>query len=205
MRNLALLASLLLTSTALADELDLDDAPVATTTTPWYLPRDLYLGAFFNGPQTLQFRASWEFVFAPERIDALELVLDAGGGWAMGVPNRPDADGNPALSSFFEHTVQAGLGYRRLRKQGFYWGAQITVGPEWYGATGVGLGPDNKPLGVEHYTVGVVEGRAQLGWWVGKAAVGLSIGLQQAMAHPPPSFSYNYVGGFGAGMFVHWL
>lgn len=201
MRTLAFLAAFLVATSAMADEdvdLDLDAPNVTQTTTPWYLPRDVYLGGFFNGPQTLQFRLSWEVVFAPERVDCLEFVLDAGGGWAMGVPNRWDQDGNPPLASFFEHTVQFGLGYRRTQKQGFYWGAQVTVGPEWYGA-------HSQDFGTEHYTVGAVEGRAQLGWWVGKVAVGMSFGLQQALSHPPPSFSYNYVGGGSAGVFVHWL
>jgi hypothetical protein len=199
MRNWLCLAVLLVGSTAVADEdFDLNETPHFEAQTPWYLPRDVYLGAYFHGPDTLAFRLTWEVMFAPQREDGLTLVLDAGGGWALSVPNAPDADGNPPLSSFYEHTVQVGLGYRRTAREGFYWGAQITGGPMWYGATAPGLG-------TEHITIGAVDARLQVGFWLGKVAVGLSGGLSQAFSTPLHSFSANYVGGAQVGFFAHWL
>ena len=197
MRSLPLLLALCLATSAHADEFDLTPTPTAEAQSPWYLPRSISLFTYVGAAVTPQLRLSWEVPIIKERADALILIAELGGGWAMSTPSTADANGNPPLSSLYLHTAQFGVGYRETDQNGLYWGLQVTTGPLFYGAKAPGMP-------VSHDTLGGVEGRLGFGYWVGKVAIGAQCGWMQLVDDPIKDYGAPYAGGFLLGGFVHW-
>src|SRR5687767_276987 len=53
------------------------DRPMRSTP---LLPRALYVGSFFNDAVTPQLRAQWQYTLLQERVDALVVFFEGGGG-----------------------------------------------------------------------------------------------------------------------------
>jgi hypothetical protein len=177
--------------------LELDGGRHLQASSPWYLPRQVTLGGFAGRTVTPQLRLEWEFTLIQERADALMFVLQGGGGWALSTTLTPDEQGNPGLSWFFEHTVQAGIGYRQEFAQDWAFGFKVTAGPGWVGARSPGL-DDERAL------IGLVEGRVEVGRYFGTTQVGLLGGLQTVMKHQARQYASHGAGGVLFGLFVNW-
>lgn len=177
--------------------LALDQFPQIHPSSPWYLPRQVSLTGIAGRTVTPQLRLAWEVTLIQERVDALLFVLEGGGGWAISTSLEPDGEGNPGLSWFFEHTIQAGVGYRQLFSQDWAFGFRLTAGPAWVGARSPGL-EDERAL------IGLVEGQIELGRYFGSTQVGLLGGLQTVMNHRAHQYASHGAGGVLFGIFANW-
>lgn len=176
---------------------DFDPAPHINPTSPWYLPRQVMLGVIAGRSVTPQLRVGWELTVLQERRDALMFELEAGGGWAVSTTLDPDNEGHAGASWFFEHSIQAGMGYRDLFSENFAWGFRLTGGPAWIGARSPGL-PDERNL------IGVVEGRLELGHYFDSVQVGVTGGFQSIVGQGARRYAPSAAGGGVFGIFVNW-
>lgn len=185
-----------------------DDAPLGSDEpvfhkagqTPFWLPRQFLLGTYLRrGVVTPQARLQWQFTFFEQRKDALVLLLEGGLGYSVIRP-KTAVEGlgtDVPFNSFYENTVMAGVGYRNQSPDGWHWGFQVTSGPVWYGAHFTNL-PD------ERYTVGLMEGRVQVGKQVGSTVLGASLGYGEPYSYKRRSVSRYFVGGVLLGLFADW-
>ncbi|MDY7232527.1 hypothetical protein [Hyalangium rubrum] len=166
--------------------------------TPVWLPRGAFLGSYLRGGTvTPQARIQWQLTVFQDRKDALVLVLEGGGGFAVALPDTVVAGADEPIDSFHEHTVQVGGGYRNQSPSGFHWGFQVTAGPLWYGAHLRNL-PD------ERYSAGLLEGRVHLGYQLGRVALGVSGGYGEPFSYRRRSVAAPYAGGLLLGVFADW-
>jgi hypothetical protein len=155
------------------------------------------LGGFAGRTVTPQLRIGWELTLIQEREDALLVVFEGGGGWALSTSLEPDSEGNPGFSWFFEHSLQAGLGYRQVFAEDFAWGFKVVSGPAWVGARSPGL-PGERQL------IGLLEARLEIGHYFGSTQVGLTGGLQTVFGHVAHRYASHGAGGVMFGIFANW-
>lgn len=175
----------------------LEQFPHIHATSPWYLPRQVSLTGIAGRAVTPQLRVGWEWTLIQERVDALLFVVEGAAGWAVSTSLQPDDEGNPGVSWFFEHTLQAGLGYRQVLGQDWAFGFKLTAGPGWVGARSPGL-DDERAL------IGLVEGRFELGRFFGSTQVGVMGGIQTVMSHRVHRYASHGAGGVLFGIFANW-
>jgi len=169
-----------------------------TGRTPFWLPRGAFLGTYIrHGAITPQPRLQWEFTFFEDRKDSLVALVEGGIGYAVVRPDTALEGYDVPVYTFYEHTAMVGLGYRNDSPDGLHWGFQVTGGPFWYGAHLGNL--DN-----EHYTVGLVEGRIQIGHTVGPLVLGVSGGIGEPFSFSKHSVARFMAGGVLLGLFADW-
>ncbi|MFL5346385.1 MAG: hypothetical protein ACJ8AT_16480 [Hyalangium sp.] len=166
--------------------------------TPFWLPRAAFLGTYLRGGAvTPQPRLQWQFTFFEDRQDALVFLLEGGIGYAVALPDTAIEGYDIPIHTFYEHTVMTGFGYRNQDREGIHWGFQVTGGPLWYGAHLTNV--DN-----EHYTVGLVEGRIQVGYTFGPVVLGVSGGYGEPFSYSKHSVARLFAGGALLGLFADW-
>jgi hypothetical protein len=164
---------------------------------PAWSPRSAYVGAYLPAPFVPQLRLQWEWTLIQERIDALVLTLEAGGGVQVGTLSGVGARGNARMMTGWQVPVLLGLAYRGTRPSGFHWGLTVATGPTFFGAT-------FDTLPAERGAVGVVEGKIQVGWKLGAAVWGVYGGVAQVYDFPARYASVRHVGGPLLGLFADW-
>ena len=99
---------------------------------PAYLPRAVFLGTYVNqGAVVPQARLLWQLTFVQARNDALVGINEGGGGFGLTHPEGVSGLLVPyRMTSFYEHTLLIGLGYRATYANNFHWGFQFLTGPE---------------------------------------------------------------------------
>jgi hypothetical protein len=189
MTSPVLLLTLMLTQTP-------DSPPEPTGGVPAYLPRSVLVGSFLGsalvplgGIITPQLRVQWELTAIKTGHDALVFVLELGGGSAVGLPT--------GVTSFYEHTVVAGVGYRAMHPNGFMWGFHVATGPVFYGARFQAL-PSESTIG------GWVEGRAQAGLKIGAVSYGVALSYANLYDLQTRLQSGSLVAGPAIGLFADW-
>lgn len=177
------------------------DAPTAfhkVGRTPFWLPRGAFLGTYIrDGAITPQPRLQWELTFFADRLDALVFLVEGGIGYAVTRPDTAVQGYNIPVHTFYEHTLMTGFAYRNQGQDGWHWGFQVTGGPLWYGAHLTNV--DN-----EHYTVGLVEGRVQVGYTFGPVVLGVSGGYGEPFSYSKHSVARFMAGGALVGLFADW-
>lgn len=167
--------------------------------TPVWLPRGAFLGTYFqNDAMVPQLRLQWQFTVLQERVDALVLVGEAGGGWALKKPSTAGPLRNDEVDALWEHSALLGLAYRGTRSNGLHFGAQLAAGPLWYGGRYHTL-PD------EDRFAGLLEGRLHAGYRLGPAvSFGVAVGYAEPFSYRSRSPGLRFVGGPMVGLFADW-
>ncbi|WP_224360856.1 hypothetical protein [Hyalangium versicolor] len=142
-------------------------------------------------------RLQWEFTFYEQRKDTLVVLVEGGPGYSVARPDTAVEGFDVPFNSFYENTAQIGLGYRQQTLGGLHWGFQVTGGPLWYGGHLTHL-PD------ERYTVGLIEGRLQVGRQFGSIVLGGAIGYGEPFNFKRRSVVRPFAGGFLLGVFADW-
>jgi hypothetical protein len=197
-RRLACLLSLLLLFAARPAAAQLTPRPKRISPTPAYFPRAVFLGTYVKGGAvTPQLRAQWQVTLIQERIDALVLIGEVGGGYAVGRPSNAGPRANLELVQLYQHTGLLGFGYRGSWPSGFHVGAHVLAGPLHYGAKYALLPPEKR-------TAGLVDGRLQVGQSVGPFVVGAAVGYGEVFGTSVRSNALQYLGGLSVGLFLDW-
>lgn len=171
---------------------------IKTRDVPAWAPRAVWAGLLINDQAVSpQLRLQWEGMIANQFRDALMLVGEIGGGYAVGLPKNAGPDANETMTFLYQHSIVGGVGYRGWRGQNFRWGLQILFGPHFYGARFENLPTENR-------INGIVEGRAQFGWDVGPVSLGVSAGYASPFSKPILSNAAPHVGGWMLGAYVDW-
>jgi len=191
LRTFALLV--LLPATALAAPLH---APPHGAVPGW-LPRSVQVGAYLPAPFVPQLQLQWEWTLIQERVDALVLVMELGGGVQVGEVSGAGPRRNARMLSGWQAPALLGLAYRGTRPSGFHWGVTVATGPSFFAATF-----DSLPR--EQGAVGVVEGKVQFGWKAGPATWGIYGGVVQTYDRPVRYNAVKWVGGPLLGLFADW-
>jgi hypothetical protein len=172
------------------------DAP-PTSPVPPYVPRGVGLGLIVNDGITWQARLTWLVNLVQQSNSDFIAVFEGGGGYALTQSTGLNGT-NAATTFFYQHTMQAGLGYRGHYRNGFNWGFQATVGADFFGAR------FGTAYQTENDIVPGVEGWAQAGLKIGAVVYGLRLGVIQTLDQPVHSNVVNNVGGFVFTFFAEW-
>ncbi|WNG36177.1 hypothetical protein F0U60_22655 [Archangium minus] len=173
---------------------------LSDSSTPAWLPRGALLGTFIrNGAVAPEVRLQWQFVFFQGRTDTLGLLIEPTASFAAVKPDSVVEDDTVPLTSLQLYSLVLGLGYTSRRPSGFEWGFQIGTGPAWYAARFRGGTKDE-----ESYFIGLLDGRARVGYRVGPMALGVFVGYGDPYNYRRTSLSRSYVGGLQLGLYADW-
>ncbi|MBJ6762751.1 hypothetical protein JGU66_18455 [Myxococcaceae bacterium JPH2] len=202
LRNLRVLLvfSLALSSVAMAqEEASASKLETHQSPTPFWLPRNVFIGTTFrNGAVTPQLRLQWEPTLFQDRHDAWVAILEGGVAWAASLPDTAVEGYDVPVSSYYEHTVQAGFGYRNHRDSGgLHWGFQVSGGPVFYGAHFTNVPADKR-------VAGIVSGRVQVGYQWDAVGLGVAVGYSEPFMLKRRSVARDFVGGPMVGFFADW-
>jgi hypothetical protein len=199
--SVVLLAAVLLGAPALAQRVA--EKPPALV--PAYLPREVAILSFFqNGNVTPVLRIAWHIPVVQQRIDSLNLIVEGGGGWAVGKRSVTNENADPPLTELHQWHVLAGVAYEGDWAQGWHVGGRITAGVTIFGANYQNPIPGGPAIHEDTSTAGTVEGRLEGGYRVGRVVIGLTIGVNQPWSKDPRLYSPNDIGGFCGGIFFNW-
>ena len=174
--------------------------PPPESPTPAWLPRSAFLGTFIrNGAIVPEARVQWQILFFQGRSDVLALIIEPTAAAALVRPDTVVEGDNVPLTSLQFYSLQVGVGYRSRRPSGLEWGFQLGTGPAWYGARFRGGGKDR-----ESYFVGLLDGRAQLGYRFGSLSLGVAVGYGDPYNYRRTSLARPYVGGPQVGLYADW-
>ncbi|RKH01345.1 hypothetical protein [Corallococcus carmarthensis] len=198
-RALLVVSLALVSTSAAAQSREAEDLRGHVSPTPAWLPRGVFLGTQFNNGAVIpNLRLQWEFTIFQDRKDAWIAVLEGGVGWAASLPDTALQGFILPVSSYYEHTVQAGFGYRNHLPGNIHWGFQVTGGPTFYGAHFTTQPPDRR-------TAGSVQGRFQIGYQLPRdVGVGLALSYSEPFGLKNRSFARDFVGGVNVGFFADW-
>ncbi|NVJ23419.1 hypothetical protein HUW62_19525 [Myxococcus sp. AM011] len=167
--------------------------------TPAWLPRGVVLGASLRDELlTSRLKVQWQWAFFQDRKDAFVFLVEGGLGWGTAMPNPVAGKPETLLGSYYEHTAQVGVGYRNHLPNSLHWGFQVTGGPVFYGAHFDGGAPPDK------HTVGIIEGRIQVGYQFEQMAAGFTVGYGEPFGLKRRYLGRSFVGGPMVGLFVDW-
>ena len=196
-----LLAAVLLGAPAFAQRIA--EKPPALV--PAYLPREVAFLTFFqNGNVTPQLRIAWHIPVVQQRIDSLNIIVEGGGGWAVGKRSVTNENADPPVTELHQWQILAGIAYEGDWAQGWHVGGRITAGVSIFGANYVNPIAGDPPIHEGTSTAGTVEGRLEGGYRVGRVVIGLTIGVTQPWNKDPRLYSPNDIGGFSGGIFFNW-
>ncbi|GMU01616.1 hypothetical protein KH5H1_57360 [Corallococcus caeni] len=198
-RALLVISLALVSTSAGAQSRVQDDLRGHVSPTPAWLPRGVFLGTQLNNGAVIpNVRVQWELTLFQDRKDAWIAILEGGVGWAASLPDTALEGFFLPVSSYYEHTVQAGFGYRNHLPGKAHWGFQVTAGPTFYGAHFTTQPPDRR-------TAGTVQGRLQIGYQLERdVGVGLALGYSEPFGLKNRSFARDFVGGVNLGFFADW-
>ncbi len=169
---------------------------------PAYLPREVAILTFFqNGNITPELRLAWHIPVVQQRIDSLNIIVEGGGGWAVGKRSVTNENGDPPMTEMHQWHIHAGIAYEGDWAQGWHVGGRITAGVTMFGANYVVNGD---PVKEGLTNAGTVEGRIEGGYRFGRVVIGVTIGVLQPWSKDPRLYSPNDIGGFSSGIFFNW-
>ena len=196
-----LLAGVLLGTPAFAQRIA--EKPPALV--PAYLPREVAFLTFFeNGNITPQLRIAWHIPVVQQRIDSLNIIVEGGGGWAVGKRSVTNENADPPVTELHQWQILAGIAYEGDWAQGWHVGGRITAGVSIFGANYVNPIAGDPPIHEGTSTAGTVEGRLEGGYRFGRVVIGLTIGVTQPWNKDPRLYSPNDIGGVSGGIFFNW-
>jgi hypothetical protein len=156
---------------------------------------------FGNGNITPELRIAWHIPVVQQRIDSLNIIVEGGGGYALGKREQTNENGDPPVEMLYQWHIHAGVAYEGDWKQGWHVGARVTTGITLFGARYTFV---DGPLREGMNTAATVEGRAEGGYRFGRVVIGLSVGVLQPWSKNPRLYSPNDIGGISGGIFFNW-
>lgn len=203
-----LLFSLCLSSMAWAQSRPAAAEPPAGT--PAWLPHGAMVGLSIRsnaeefGEGTAlspQVRLLWAVPFFRGRKDTLSLIFEPLASYTAGYPSTVDEDTDVDMRALRLFSLVVGVGYRNRprRGEGMEWGFQVGTGPAWYAARF-----DKADKDRESYWVGLIDGRAQVGYSFGAYSLGVAVGYSDPYNYRRTSLARPYVGGLHLGLYLEW-
>lgn len=184
--------------------------PPPASPTPVWLPRAALLSTYLRkGVVAPGARVQWQVPFYRGRRDSLSLIIEptAAIGVAFAksdIPDDPDTivredEEVVPLSALQLYALVLGVGYSSRFESGLEWGFQIGTGPAWYSAR-FSSGTKDR----ESYLVGLLDGRAQLGYRFGSVSLGVAVGYSDPYNYRRTSLARGHVGGLKLGVYADW-
>ncbi|QRK05632.1 hypothetical protein JQX13_36590 [Archangium violaceum] len=175
-------------------------ALLSDSKTPAWLPRGALLGTFIrNGAVAPEVRLQWQLVFFQGRRDTLGLLIEPTASFAAIKPDSVVEDATVPMTSLQLYSLVLAVGYTARRPSGLEWGFQLGTGPAWYAARFRGGSKAE-----ESYFVGLLDGRARIGYRVGPMALGVTVGYGDPYNYRRTSLARSYVGGLQLGLYADW-
>jgi len=173
---------------------------LSESTTPPWLPRGAFVGTFIrDGAIVPEVRLHWQLVFYQGRRDTLGLYIEPMAAFAAVKPDTVVEGSNVPMTQLQLYSLQFAVGYTARREAGFEWGFQLGTGPAWYQAHFQGGSKDS-----ESYWVGLLDGRARLGYRLGSVGLGVAVGYGDPYNYKRASLARPYVGGLQLGLYADW-
>jgi hypothetical protein len=170
------------------------------SSTPAWLPRAAFLGTYIrNGAIAPEARVQWQLPFYRGRRDSLSLLIEPTAAIAVDFPDTVIEGEEVPLTSLQLYALVLGVGYSSRRESGLEWGFQLGTGPAWYSARFTGGDKDQ-----ESYLVGLLDGRAQVGYRFGSISLGVSVGYSDPYNYKRSSLARKHVGGLQLGLYADW-
>jgi hypothetical protein len=174
--------------------------PPPESPTPAWLPRAAFLGTYLrNGAVVPEARVQWQLPFFRGRLDSLSLVIEPTAALAAAFPASLVENEDVRLTSLRLYSLMLGVGYVSRRESGLEWGFQFGTGPAWYSARFTGGSKDR-----ESYFIGLLGGRAQVGYRFGPISLGVAVGYSDPYNHKRTSLARGHVGGLQLGLYADW-
>ncbi|MFY0522003.1 hypothetical protein ACN28I_01930 [Archangium gephyra] len=174
-------------------------APAASPVSPW-LPRGAFLGTSIrDGAVVPQARLQWQLVFFQSRSDTLGVLIEPLASFALLKPDTVVEDENVPMRSLQLYSLILAVGYTSRRGPGLEWGFQIGTGPAWFHARF-----RNGAKAEESYWVGLLDGRARIGYRFSSVSLGVSVGYGDPYNYRRSSLARPYVGGLQLGLYADW-
>ncbi|HEX8825191.1 MAG TPA: hypothetical protein VF794_35060 [Archangium sp.] len=193
-----LLFTLCLSSAALAETSS--DSTGGQRSSPAWVPHGVMLGTFMRGGAVApQIRLNWQVPFFRGRKDTLSVLVEPLAAYTASYPDTVVEDDDVTMRALRLFSLVVGVGYRSRPEQGLEWGFQVGSGPAWYAAR-FARGSKER----ESYFVGLLDGRAQLGYNLGALSLGLTVGYGDIYNYRRTSLSRPYVGGLHLGLYLEW-
>ncbi|QRO01448.1 hypothetical protein JRI60_21720 [Archangium violaceum] len=175
----------------------------ASSTPPW-LPRSAFLGTYIREHEEQlailpQARVQWELVFYQGYRDVLALLIEPMAAFAAVKPDTVVEGSSVPMTSLQLYSLVLGVGYRSRSSSGLEWGFQLGTGPAWYGARFRGGSKAQ-----ESYFVGLLDGRAQVGYRFGPVSLGVVVGYGDLYNYRRTSLARPYTGGPQFGLYADW-
>src|SRR5262249_50377778 len=77
---------------------------------PWWAPREVAVVTFFgNGNITPEIRIAWHIPVVQQRIDSLNIIVEGGGGYALGKRSQTNDNGDPPVELPYQWHIHGGL------------------------------------------------------------------------------------------------
>jgi hypothetical protein len=162
------------------------------------------VGTYFRrGVIAPEARVQWQVPFYRGHADSLSLLFEPMAALAVAFPdpNLPPGPNDEVvpLTSLRLYGLMLGVGYHSRRESGVDWGFQIGTGPAWYSAR-FSAGEKDR----ESFLVGLVDGRAHLGYRFGPLALGVAVGYSDPYNYRRSSLARGHVGGPQVGLYADW-
>jgi hypothetical protein len=169
----------------------------ASTTPPWF-PRAASLSVSLREGAVLpEARVQWQLLFFRSRKDSLGLLIEPSVAFAAARPSSiPDASG--ALTSLQLYSLLFGVGYTNRTESGLEWGFQVGTGPT------LTQGRFTTSPARESAWMGLLEGRARIGYRFGPVGSGIVVGYGDPYNYKRSSRSRPFIGGLQLGLYADW-
>lgn len=169
----------------------------ASVTPPWF-PRAASLSVSLREGAVLpEARVQWQLLFFRSRKDSLGLLIEPSVAFAAARPaSLPGASG--ALTSLQLYSLLFGVGYTNRTESGLEWGFQVSTGPTW------ARGRFTTSPARESAWMGLLEGRARIGYRFGAVGSGITVGYGDPYNYKRSSRSRPFIGGLQLGLYADW-
>jgi hypothetical protein len=175
--------------------------PLEESAVPAWLPRGALLATSFRqGAVVPEARLQWQLPFYRFGSDTLGVLLEPAAAFAAARPASFELENvKGSLAALQLYSLLVGVGYTNQQRTGFQWGFQLGTGPTWYRARLSGASKAE-----ESYLVGLVDGRARIGYRFGSIGLGATVGYGDPYNYKRASLSRPYIGGLQLGLYADW-
>ncbi|PTL77177.1 hypothetical protein [Vitiosangium sp. GDMCC 1.1324] len=175
-------------------------ARLSDSHTPAWLPRGAFLGTFIrDGAVVPEVRLQWHLVFYQGRRDTLGLLIEPTAAFAAAKPDTVVENASVPMTSLQLYSLLLSIGYTSRLESGLEWGFQVGTGPAWFQSRFRGGSKSE-----ESYWVGLLDGRARLGYRFGPVALGVAVGYGDPYNYKRSSLARPYIGGLQLGLYADW-
>ena len=171
----------------------------ASVTPPWF-PRAASVSVNLReGALLPEARLQWQLLFFRSMRDSLGLLIEPSVALAAVRPPRLSDGSGGALASLQLYSLMFGVGYTNRTLSRVEWGFQLGTGPAWLRARLDAVSPSR-----ESSLLGMLEGRARIGYRFGLVGMGATVGYGDPYNYRRTSRARPYIGGLQLGLYADW-